>query len=399
MQINDSNGWGKGNKRPLENEIKPSTNQNNQYKRRKPFTEGLQEEEEGFPSSDDSNSVADRVAGFIIPDSLALEAFDQSFEAIGSNFKDRIKVIKKCFSKVDDKYVLWLELDEGKRVFVVFRKGHYESESLGEKEFLEPAYSKNKFYYLEVFEDNNEPTSASCDLDKILCVRASALGSTSELVKIAKGKQLTGNQIFDVLYSRIESVFNTRRVLLYDDAQFPIESPKTHEEVGCFPLRELRALASDNDEGLSWYEEKGFEALKCTDFATVWPEVKVSQNPQEYRTAIKVIRETSLDDLHRMLNAYPKSKVILQELRKEYVASLSNPTIHDLVKSISQQMRTEEKLKALKDFELFYNHTISPWTPKVLTKDKLFFATKSTKAFFKALETLNAICIFQKKLS
>lgn len=284
-------------------------------------------------------------------------------------------------------------------MLIVFRKGPYESEALGEKEFLEPSSKNDKHYYLEVFEDNNELKSKSCELDKILCVRSSPSGRLSELVKIAKGKQFSGTQVFDTFYSRIEQIFKTQMVLLYDDAQFPIENPKTGKEVSCFPLRELKALANDDVQGLSWYEEKGFSTSECRDFSTVWPDIAITQNPQEYREAIKVIRETTLDDLHRMLNAYPRTKGILHKLRRDYVSTLSKPTIHDLVKSISQQMRHPvRKFKALKDFDQFYKQAIEPWTPKILPKDKAFFRFESTEAFFKAIHTLNEVCIFQKML-
>jgi hypothetical protein len=356
----------------------------------------LSEENAGDESMDGLNHSHEH------PDSMNLKEFDRCLSeplSCVADFKSRIQLVKRYFIKNTNhvtkthQYDLWIELNLEKslKVKIVFHKSVYHSTALDEQIFLEPTLKTHqKYYYFEVY----EPTDIPEHFTKILSVRTSILGSSSELSWISKGKHLSGNQVFEIFYERIERIIAARQIFLYDDALLGFNKPGSNEEEGCFPSRIFRALGSIDSKGLSWYEGQGFSFTVCKDIPTIWKGETITQESEmSYRSAITDVRNTSLNDLCRLLKSFPTSQKTIKRLWNTHLPGQKWASISDLTQILYRESRIpEQKYQALKDFKSLYDHALVKWKPKGKTRE-------SDQPFFKGIETLNDVCLFSKTQS
>jgi|688.fasta_scaffold19610_8 hypothetical protein len=329
---------------------------------------------------------------------ITLEKFDEllmSQIVQTKKFGDRIKLVKNFFSRKGEQFELWIEVDaeKGQIVKLIFSETKFKSTALHRKKFLESKLNPDqKHFYMEVYE-----ATETVALKPILEVYASKLGNYGELTSIKKGTRFTGSEVYSI-YQRIETIFNTKRTFLYDDALLGIESPKLKVEVGSYPLRMFDALASLDDEGKSWYERKGFLPIACRNFPMLdekpWNGGTITQkNAKAYRLAISTVRKTKLKDLLRLLEEFPESVESVKHLMAKYQKD-GESTIHQLAWSIGEDCRIpDQAYRCMRDFELFHAMAIHNFEPP---EGEL---SKADKSFFNALTILNEYCLFQKKAS
>lgn len=332
-------------------------------------------------SQEKRNKTSDTIA------EMSLEKFDSSvIQPLSQmhDFQSRIKHCKSFFNKQERKLELLVTgPDKNWEIKITIWKDKFRSSSFKKKFFLEPTLGKKqRFIYFAVKESNKKGI-----FKELLLVSSSKQGSFSELTSIKKGKNLSGNHVFDIFYTRIEAIIQAKKTFLYDDALMKISNPDDpQEDYGDLPIRALRVLG--RMDKTSWYESKGFSILHCKKFPLLCG--NLSQVPNIYHASTDRIRNTPLSYLLSIQKKYEVEESLTEDLQKKYLSYNKDETIHDLVHSILKQMSLpEKKFEACIDFNNFYLEAIEPWGPEECDKEDV--------PFFNALDVFDNSRIFSRE--
>ena len=296
---------------------------------------------------------------------VTLNNFHSQFCAVldpDSAFPERIHALK-AYSSAQENGIhdLYVRLDEGKEldIYIKVKEKCFKSKALIENTFKERGLKR--YCYIIVSESvkygnrfKNVP---------VLKMRSSLLGTKAELEWITKGTRLSGNGVL-AIYQLMEKVLNVKEWILYDDSRLPIKRTRgkgRHKPI-VVPLRKLKALSSPDakEAEKSWYEEKlGYEPATCSEFPTQWD--KITQDPQEYRQAIHVVRNTPLSTVLKTHCTFRDSMKTTIRLRNKYLSDVENPNVHQLVSVMSEAARIAPKHKkeiVYRDLESFFTKVI-----------------------------------------
>jgi hypothetical protein len=307
---------------------------------------------------------------------VTLNEFEEEFLQIipeQLEFTERMEALKSYLSPQENEhYDLYIILNEKKEleIKIELKEKKFRSLSLVEAVNKETYFEKQNYYYISVYE--TIPVGSSFVDVKVLKIRTSFLGSKGELEWIQKGDRLSGNAVLS-LYGMIEKIIKVKEMVLYDDSKLIVEdlkAKKSQKKVNV-SLRTLRALSSTDEKGLSWYEEKGgFTPLTCQEYPTKWE--KLTQNPENYRDAIKLVRNTTLETVLRTHQTFPNSVKTINRLAKKYLSNDKNQTIHDLVRTMNEAAKTQNST-ILYDIGIFFNQVISVFISDGKADDQFFF--------------------------
>ncbi|PJD94254.1 MAG: hypothetical protein CK425_11830 [Parachlamydia sp.] len=194
--------------------------------------------------------------------------------------------------------------------------------------------------------------------------------------------QLCGSKVLS-LYEELQKILKIKEIALYDDARFEVEIGNSFRNI---PQRQLMALSSADEMGLSWYEARaGFVPDSFDNYHTQRNEL--SQDPAFYRKAIIAVRNTQLTLIQK---THKTATRFILSLSTRYVSDHSDPTIHQLVKAMnSARQNVQTKKQADKDMYSFFRKVINTF-PRV--------RGRPLRTFVDALTTLEGTRIFVKKI-
>lgn len=335
------------------------------------------------------------------------------------SFSNRMSTLRKVMSPKDDHHDLYIEVNgveqlenptagsEDKMFFLklTLTKDNFKSSSFTESNMKEDSHKKPRQHYhvlrfYEYVEDDKHP-DRSGDV-RIMKMYSSFNGTKGELAWVQKGYKITGNSLIR-LYGLMSETLPIQTTYLYDDAN--ISYVLSRRVTSKISLRKLKVLASPLDTGFSWYEEKwGFAPALLTGFKAA--KNTFDQNPESYKEAISRVRNTSLETLQRI---YPRRARQIQTFRDRYLSQKPAitsrtpltlrrkhpvtpriPTVHNLIRAISEAERiSETKKQAQKDLSFIFKYIIQEL--RVVTNDE------EGKIFIADLEQIEGMRIFIKE--
>jgi len=188
------------------------------------------------------------------------------------------------------------------------------------------------YYSLKVFENptteqngnvgNEQHPAAPCHIITIMMTLDLLVG---ELHEIKKGMTLTGTQVLNLALYLIDGLFQLKSVYLNDAATVSV--PGENNLIGYIPLRVSFALGGKKPK--TWYGRYGFEPVACNNVETGWnlqgKNPRVSQDPNEYYTAVTQLRDLKLSHLFHFLP--PERQSLLEKLFNKYKEHFATESI------------------------------------------------------------------------
>lgn len=312
-----------------------------------------------------------------------------------NKYAKQVEAIQKFFKTTNyHKHSLYVQWDELKDISLKFvlSKGKFKSEALTEEFFREggdKSLTGPPYYSLRVFE-KAEANGLQYE-KKILDLHISETAKKGELSWIERGDKLDGNEVLTKIYEMIPESLLIQTVWLYDDAKKYNKKTKS-----ALTMRIREILTSPDETSPSWYEKRGcFKPSACSNVKTIWEEYIISQDPQKYVEAKKLVRNTTLDQLAVFLKPFPEAHKNIKSIRNKYLPNRSeNDTIHHLAKAINERIRSKEtsqneKEEAENDLDSLISNSVSPpW--------KTNNPSEALAKFQEALDTIENTRLFER---
>lgn len=307
--------------------------------------------------------------------------FDRVCSEIEGSFVDRIFTLYQfCAPEGERKRSFLIELEPGKTLkLIVEMNTKFESEALTEGFLRENGAKKNAFHHkVSIW---GIPGS---EIDPLVKLIISPAGKIAELSWIGAGDFFSGKDSMKWA-EKLINFFQIPTVLLFDDARKEVDIPfdEKNPAANRLSIRLTDAFSDKEPTGYSWYERQGYQVLKCENLNIKTSDDKkihqVSQDPEAYREAIRVIRSTTLEQYRTFLKQEPKIyKKIAEIFKKHLPPAIENPTVHDLVAQMKGQTRVLEgpALTALQLDMIALYRAILPKHPWKISEE-----TRETKEF------------------
>ena len=258
-------------------------------------------------------------------------------------FPQRLNKICKYMKDPNEMKSLYITLDEESELCIaltVQKQKIFESEALPEEMFTE---GKKPDHFIDIKLHESVKQDEGYEDCQILHVRCSEDGRLNELVKIEKGEKISGTKGME-LFEMIVPWFKLKKVYLYDDAQILFTDKKENEQ-----FISIRKNLIFRDEGLSWYEKKGFSLFPCENISVLDNSLQLSQNKTGYLDAKETVRRTKVSDL---CSFQPEMRDKISALQKKYLPNHpSDSTLQNLV----------SKINTNEDLSFFFDTCMTLW--------------------------------------
>lgn len=135
----------------------------------------------------------------------------------------------------------------------------------------------------------------------ILLIRCDKGGNCGELVWLQKGQSVSGTDAL-AIENAISSALDLRWVYLHDDSKIKYGGNTSRSQANLY-LKTIRSIA----KGQSWYSQAFYRPFNCKGWPSqtnihqtgVEPGTVFTQNANEYKKAVKLIRKTEIAHLRR----------------------------------------------------------------------------------------------------
>lgn len=243
------------------------------------------------------------------------EIHEELFSKFGpqDTFKERIEQFT-CY--LEGAKGIYINLDDKCIYLEILKTDQFTSEALPKELFSEDGSSYVDIKVHESFEENGEYID-----EDILTIRCSENGLLNELVKIEKGKTITGTEGMKIFEEKIVPWFNLKRVFLYDDAKKIDPIP--------IPLRKNGIFLRD---GSSWYERQKYSLYNCEN-VIVLGEIPLNQSQEAYQASKNTLCSLPLNDFRKYLEPSTAKKI---------KTSLKNPTLKEYVETLNAKKRDKD---------------------------------------------------------
>lgn len=315
--------------------------------------------------------------------------FEEIQKDLISKFKDldafpqRVTKFCKYMEDPSDRKKIYITIDAKSELCIcltIQKKTIFESEALSQDMFVENKKVQS-FIEIKLHESIYNEVNEDYEDNEFLNIRCNETGNLNELVKIEKTKTISGTKGME-LFEMIVPWFKLRKVSLYDDAQLSYTSKEGIEQ-----FLSLRKSLIFRDQGLSWYEKKGFTLYNCEDMPVFDQSIKLTQGAEDYLHAKKEVSMTPLNTLYNFMLPFPDVcyRVIL--LQQKYLPNAKDDsTIYDLVSKIVQVSQSNT---AMEDLSFFFNKCMLPWSSSKETPD--------LQKYLKALQVIEDARIYIKE--